>query len=43
MIPIHTKQKTMDYAIALACPKGANMTAENKKTPLYKEVNDATK
>lgn len=32
----------MDYAIAIACPKGPDMVAENKKTKLYKEVNDAT-
>ncbi|CAD8084805.1 unnamed protein product [Paramecium sonneborni] len=42
LIPIHTKQKSMDYAIAISCPNGANMTADNKKTDLYKQVNDAS-
>lgn len=32
----------MDYAIALYCNKSTEMSEANKKTALYKEVNDAT-
>ncbi|CAK56843.1 unnamed protein product (macronuclear) [Paramecium tetraurelia] len=40
LIPIHTKQKETDYALALSCPKGSEMVVQNLKTDLYKEVND---
>ncbi|CAD8077462.1 unnamed protein product [Paramecium primaurelia] len=42
LIPIHTKQKEIDYALAMSCPKGPDIVAQNLYTNLYKEVNEAS-